>query len=231
MNSGASSSTPSAIQSPGRRSSPGPMTWAGPATRPLTTDAQGRFTWRLPAGTELVSLVAYKDGLTALGRRLPRVFRDPPRLKLRLAKPAPFAAVLVDSAGKPVCRVRGQGRDDRRTPFRTGTTVSACVEHIRREVIADSPIEPFFVTATDAAGAFSFWVFAAEVGAETGDDLCRGPRADPVPAGGRRTEGRMMEDPGFVPSRPGAGPARCDPRRPSRWPEHDQAARCGACPG
>ena len=36
--------------------------------------------------------------------------------------------------------------------------------HIRREVISDSPIEPLFVTATDAAGAFSFRAVAAEVG-------------------------------------------------------------------
>ena len=76
-NSGASSSTPTAIPSPGRRSSPGPMmcSRSGHQSSRPTPRAVHLAT---PAWTELVSLVAYKDGLAASAASAPSAADDPP---------------------------------------------------------------------------------------------------------------------------------------------------------
>jgi hypothetical protein len=174
----------------------------------ITTDAQGRFTWRLPSGTEQFCLVAHKDGFAPSSLSAPAsALVDPHDLKLRLGPPTPFAAVLVDRDGRPVAgatvRVEmiahaSEQKDGERTSISVGFTP------IRREVIGGSPVEGLFVTTTDASGAFSFRAIGPGSGLELGVTAADG-RALRVQArsGVAGLTRRTMEDQGFVTAPPG----------------------------
>ncbi len=123
-------------------------------------DGQGRFTWPLPEGAEFTCLVAYKKGLAAALIAAPaNALVNPLDLKLRLAKPEPFAAMLVDGDGKPLAaaKVRVTTMSSAtETKQGTSSTVSMSYEQIPREVVAGSPVEDLFTTSTGADGTFTF---------------------------------------------------------------------------
>ena len=199
--------------------------WSGREV--ITTDAHGRFTLRVSPAAELVQVYAYKEGFAVSD-----LLRDPRRpvdrndLEVRLSKPAPFSAVLVDSAGKPVAGAAVRVEMIAQA-FEQDNRYGMGFTHLRRELIGDSPIELIFVTATDASGAFTFRTIAAASGLKLrittteGRGLLVRPRPEVV---GRSR--RMMEDAGFVSiPRRRDSPARGHPRRPRGRPRDDQAAR------
>jgi hypothetical protein len=89
---------------------------------------------------------------------------EPHDLKLKLGKPTPFAAALVDGDGTPIrgAKVRietvalsvvtkeieGKGGDR--------TSIMTCFDQIPRAIVEGSPVEASFVAETDASGSFRF---------------------------------------------------------------------------
>ncbi len=160
----------------------------------LATDADGRFVWSPPLGTVSYGIVVARDGLAPsaikgfVDGKIPVKDRN-----FRLGKPEPFAAVLVDGAGKPVV-----GATVRVAMFASGSvtsdTVSVGYTHIPQLVTEDNPVRPLFGTTTDAEGRFTFAAIPAEsfikVAITTADG--RLVRARPE---GRSAVGSTLADP------------------------------------
>ena len=96
-----------------------------------------------PPGTKVVSFLAHKEGFAVASRLADPMLATASRdIKLRLARPAGFSAVLVDGAGKPVAgatvRVEMLAQpDEHKDGDRTGFGVE--YTYLRREVIGGSP--------------------------------------------------------------------------------------------
>jgi protocatechuate 3,4-dioxygenase beta subunit len=165
----------------------------------LTTDNRGRFIWRVPPGSAHVCLVAHKEGYAVSGFSAPAgALVDPFALKLKLSKPEPFSAILVDAVGMPVAgatvRVEMIAHATQQ-----GNSVSTGFTQIRREVIGSSPLERLLVTTTDARGGFTFRAIGPDSGLKLGvisaDGRSLRIRSRPGLAGLMR---RSLEDQGFA---------------------------------
>jgi protocatechuate 3,4-dioxygenase beta subunit len=165
----------------------------------ISADAQGRFACRVPPNTELVELLAYKEGFTLWGSSYsPKFSPNLEDCKVRLSRSAPFSAVLVDEAGKPVAgatiRVEMIAHG-----FEEGNQVGMSYTHLRREIIGGSPLEPLFTTTTGADGTFTFRVVGPDEGLRLGGTAADGRslriRSRAGAAGRTRS---MMADEGFV---------------------------------
>jgi protocatechuate 3,4-dioxygenase beta subunit len=169
----------------------------------ITADAGGRFAWALPGGAESTCLIASKPGLAAAVLSAPaRAWADPLDLKLRLATPEPFAAVLVDDAGAPLAGARirvAMMAHASESKNGTGSMVSTGYARVPWEVVGGSPVEGLFATSTGADGSFT--LAAVRPGS--------GLMLDVSDADGRRLRvksrervagltRRTMEDQGFV---------------------------------
>ena len=123
---------------------------------------------------------------------------------MRLNKPGPHAAILVDAAGKPVAgagvRLEMFAQSYERKEGVNSRIVGAGFTYFRRAVLEGSPLERLFVTKTDGHGAFSFdslppdaWPRLAVTTADGRHHRVKTSRAGNEPNGG------MMEEMGFVP--------------------------------
>ncbi len=172
------------------------------------TDARGRFQWPLPPGSNQVCLIAHKDGFEVRALSAPaNSLVDPHDVKIRLGKPAPFAAVLLDDAGKPVSGAQVRVEMIARSSSQQDgprTMVSTSYEQIPREVITGSPVEQLFVTRTDASGSFEFRALGPDEGlrlavrAADGRELLVTPGSNAV--GSTR---QLLHEQGFVTAPPG----------------------------
>jgi hypothetical protein len=132
-----------------------------PNHRVLATDKEGRFSWQLPPGPLALSCLAHKPGWGAIVNDRWLDTKQPgDDLVMKLGKPEPFTAVLIDQEGKPVAgaRVRIEmsaqsGSNPEEGGRRSTWTAYSYYPH---DVLAGSPLEPQFVTKTDDRGSFSF---------------------------------------------------------------------------
>jgi protocatechuate 3,4-dioxygenase beta subunit len=167
----------------------------------LSTDAQGRFSWRVPPGSDLVELFVYKEAFALWHSSYS--LKVSPKLeipKVRLTRSTPFSAVLVDEAGKPVAgatlRVEMIAH-----AFEQGNSTGMSYTYLRREVIGGSPLERPFTTTTGADGGFTFQAVAPDAGLKLGGIAADG-RSLRVRSrsGATGRMGSMMADEGFVTS-------------------------------
>ena len=174
----------------------------------VPVDAEGRFTWMLPRDTRHVCLVAYKDGLAAGSLGVPApAMSTPLDLKLRLGKPGPFAALLVDGGGKPVSGAKVRIETIARSAVLEnsgGSAVSTCFEQVPRAVVEGSPVDDLFVATTDASGAFTFRSLASASGLKLVVTAADGRvmRVKPATDAAGPT-GRAMQKLGYVTAPPG----------------------------
>jgi len=129
----------------------------------LQTDGNGRFGCPVPPGSGLIALYAFKAGLAPVAWLSWRdAGKEISPVELRLSKPQPFRAKLVDRQGKPV-----SGADVRITRLATGPTVvgttrgggqtvSVRYETIRWDVISGSPLAALYAAKSDAEGTVVF---------------------------------------------------------------------------
>ena len=169
----------------------------------LKTDNAGRFSWPAPPGSFTFVVYAYKEGWAASSTMGwtgdERSFRE---VNLRLGKPGPHAAVLVESAGKPL--VAAEVRIEMCAhPYENkaaaGRITGVGYTYYRREVLEGSPLERLFMTKSDDHGAFSFgslspdaWFRLAVIAADG-----RHMRVKMEPDRTKQAD-RMMEEAGFV---------------------------------
>jgi protocatechuate 3,4-dioxygenase beta subunit len=179
-----------------------------PAHQVLKTDAEGRFTWPLPTATDMLFLVAYKDGLTAAAISAhPSGLVEPHAIRLRLAAPVPFSATLVDTDGRPVAgakvRVEMMAHGSASKNGET-TNVSVGYTRVSREVLSGTPAEDLFTTTTAADGSFTFRAIRPDTGLKLAVAAPDGRefriKADPGIVG---LVARTMQDQGFVTAPPG----------------------------
>ncbi len=138
----------------------------------ITSDAEGRFTWALPADPKMVCLVARKDGFSASARLdYAPALVDPHDFKIRLGKAESFTATLVDVGGKPVAganvRVEMVAESIEEKNAR-GSLISTGYMRFPREIVEGSPVEEFLATTTDAGGSFTFKAIASGAGLKLG---------------------------------------------------------------
>ncbi|APW63795.1 carboxypeptidase regulatory-like domain-containing protein [Paludisphaera borealis] len=182
----------------------------------LKTDSQGKFAWPIPEGADRVCLIATKEGLSSMIlSTVARALATPLDLKLRLSKPDPFNAVLLDADGKPMSGVKVWIRrvgHSTETKNGTGSSISSSYQEVPRAVIEGSPVEDLFVATTAADGSFSFRStregsgLKLETTAPDGRPMTIGVRTNgsgqPI-GGGASSPGRVLEGMGFVVAAPG----------------------------
>ncbi len=167
----------------------------------LKTDAEGRFAWNRPESANNVCLIAYKEGFTPDAMAFPaHALTAPEDMKLRLRKPEPFAAALIDEAGKPVAgaRVRIQVIA---VSSEEGNSVSIGFNRVPREVIAGSPLDDLFATTTGADGAFTFRAIAPGWGLKLAVTTADGRPVVPRYQASETVSGRSrrsMDDMGYL---------------------------------
>lgn len=169
----------------------------------LTTDAQGRFSWRLPPGTHGVECFTARDGFVATyGIRSSTDPIDRGDVRLVLHKAIPFSATLADAAGKPIAGATVRVEMIAHA-FEEGNRRGAGYTYVRRQIVAGTPLERLVTTTTDAAGAFTFRLAGPDSGLKIaiearGSTMRIRPRLD-LTGHTRRT----LEESGFTTAPPG----------------------------
>jgi len=125
----------------------------------LESDADGRFECPAPNGRYTGYLYAYKEGFApaaALYGPPESELQPPPQL--RLAKPQPFQAKLIDGKGSPIANSDVRITMLAAGPFEDegGSRVGINIELIRWEFIRGSPLQPVYSAGTDHEGNVVF---------------------------------------------------------------------------
>ncbi|WP_246196622.1 M56 family metallopeptidase [Aquisphaera giovannonii] len=122
----------------------------------LATDAQGRFTWKVPERSEMVGVFAHKSGMSAatwldwMGSPTAR-----PEQRLKLGKSEPFEAVLLNGQGGPIVGAKLRIKMVAHS-FASGNTVTTWYEHVAGRVVEGSVLEPLYAATTGPGGSLRF---------------------------------------------------------------------------
>lgn len=177
--------------------------------RTLTTDDAGRFSTPGARGEGSVYVLAVKAGYAPastihnLESARPDVVQN--ALVLKLSRPAPFAATLVDEEDRPIsgATVRVTRMAVRSDLDGDGTRIMTAFFRFPRESTAGTPIDPMLTATTAADGSFTLpeaapsgYGLRLEITAADGR-----PRLVPRPKWDRRDW--SLEHQGFVIVRPG----------------------------
>ncbi|MGO9920510.1 MAG: carboxypeptidase regulatory-like domain-containing protein [Isosphaeraceae bacterium] len=124
----------------------------------LESDANGCFECPAPEGRYIAYLYAYKEGFAPAAALFSQESELQPPPQLRLAKPQPFRAKLVDGKGSPIANADVRITMLATGPFEDegGSRVGFGLEHIRWEFVRGSPLQPFYAAKTDQEGNVVF---------------------------------------------------------------------------